>query len=603
MTPLPHSPFADPKRWLGFVCVGAVACVLLAAIPVASDGIRENGGGHWSSVLPPLLAILLAVFFQQLFVSLGAAVVLGAFLAYGPLPWVALPQGFETFIWANLKSAFNLYILAFTFTLVGMVHVMHYSGAAQGLVTLLFGAAKSARSTRLGIAGMGLFFFFDDYASSLVVGTSMRPIADHWRISREKLAYLVDSTSAPVAGLALISTWIAYEVGLLNDISKQLGLGRDGYEIFLLLLPLRFYCVTTLAFVFVSALLSRDFGPMYRAEVRAIQDGAVLRAGAQLLTSRTFESIQPSPETLPAWYHAVLPLAGLVLTALIGILYFGADAIQAAGLSLSVFDPLVWRTAFGAVGDSEAGSGKVLFWAALVGSGVCIRLAVSERLLSLRQALEAWTKGIAVVWPAVFILILAWAMKTMCADVLHTDAFLASVLGERLSPLLLPFVTFLLAAGIAFATGTSWGTMGILLPVAVPLAYTMMAGDLAGPIVWLTAAAVLDGAIFGDHCSPISDTTILSATASSCDPLDHVWTQAPYAVTCMLLAGIGGYYGVAYGISVGTAYALLVAGIVAILFIFGKPLPAAAAKLVVTERQQDLQDVPEQQRNTSKQGE
>jgi Na+/H+ antiporter NhaC len=519
---------------------------LLAAIPVAPDGIRESAGGHWFSVLPPLLAILLAVFFQQLFVSLGAAVVLGAFLAYGPLPWVALPQGFDTFIWANLKSSFNLYILAFTFTLVGMVHVMHHSGAAQGLVTLLFGAAKSARSTRLGIAAMGLFFFFDDYASSLVVGTTMRPIADRWCISREKLAYLVDSTSAPVAGLALISTWIAYEVGLLNDISKHLGLGLDGYEIFLLLLPLRFYCVTTLVFVFVSALLSRDFGPMYRAEARAIQDGTVLRAGAQLLTSRTFESVQPPLDKLPPWYHAVLPLVTLVLTALIGILYFGADAIQAAELSFSVFDPLVWRTAFGAVGDSEVGSGKVLFLAALVSGGVSITLAVSERLLSLRQAIGAWVKGMAIVWPAVFILILAWAMKTMCADVLHTDAFLAAVLGERVSPLLLPLATFLLAAGIAFATGTSWGTMGILLPVAVPLAYTMTAGDIAGPIVWLTAAAVLDGAIFGDHCSPISDTTILSATASSCDPLDHVWTQAPYAVTCMLLAGIGGYYGVAY---------------------------------------------------------
>ena len=579
-------------------------CALLAALPVTPEEVSGSTSSHWSSVLPPLLAILLAIFFQQLFVSLGAAVALGAFLAYGPLPWIALPRGFETFIWANLKSSFNLYILAFTFTLVGMVHVMHHSGVAQGLATLLFGAAKSARSTRLGIAAMGLFFFFDDYANSLVVGTTMRPVADHWRISREKLAYLVDSTSAPVAGLALISTWIAYEVGLLNDISNRLGLGHDGYAIFLILLPLRFYCVTTLVFVFMSALLGRDFGPMYRAEARALQDGTVLRAGAKLLTSRTFDTVHPSLDKLPAWYHAVLPLMTLLLAAFMGVLYFGAEAIRAAGLSFSVFDPLVWQTAFGAVGDSEAGSGKVLFLAALSGSGVCITLAVSQQLLSLRQAMGAWVKGIVVVWPAVFILSLAWAMKTMCADVLHTDAFLASVLGERLPPLLLPITTFLLAAGIAFATGTSWGTMGILLPVAVPLAYTMTDGYVTGPIIWLTAAAVLDGAIFGDHCSPISDTTILSATASSCDPLDHVWTQAPYAVTCMLLAGIGGYYGVAYGISVGTVYALLAAGIVAILFIFGKPLPASTENgstlVIAAKRHQDLQDVPEQQGDASK---
>ena len=145
MTSSAHSPFTSPKRWLSFVCAGGLACVLLAAIPVTPEEASGSPSGHWSSVLPPLLAILLAIFFQQLFVSLGSSVVLGAFLAYGPLPWVALPQGFETFIWANLKSGFNLYILAFTFTLLGMVHVMHHSGAAWGLVTLLFGAAKSAR--------------------------------------------------------------------------------------------------------------------------------------------------------------------------------------------------------------------------------------------------------------------------------------------------------------------------------------------------------------------------------------------------------------------------------------------------------------------------
>ncbi len=600
MTPS-RSPFTDPKRWIGFVLSWTVSCALLLALPSPSP---EDGSavGQWYSVLPPVLAILLAIFFQHLFVSLGAAVLLGAFLAYGPLPWVALPRGFETFIWANLSSGFNLYILAFTLTLVGMVQIMSRSGAAHALVRVLFGATKSGRTTRLGIAIAGVFFFFDDYANSVVLGTTMRPVTDRWRISREKLAYLVDSTSAPVAGLALISTWIAYEVGLLNDIAAHLNLGLDGYTIFLLLLPLRFYCLTTLLFVVCNAVLSRDFGAMYRAEARAIRDGKVLRDGAQLLTSRTLEDVRPPADRLPPWSHAVLPVVALVLAALGGMLWFGTGAIQAAGVSFSVFDPVVWRIAFGAVGGSAAGSGQVLFLAALVGTSLALTLAVSQRFLALSEGIAAWTQGIALVWPAVIILILAWAMKTICADALHTDLFLASMLDGRISLLYVPLVTFGLAAGIAFATGTSWGTMGIVLPLAVPLVYSLSNEQIAGPIVWLTAAAVLDGAIFGDHCSPISDTTILSATASSCDPLDHVWTQAPYAVTCTLLAGLAGYYGVAWGLSVWTAYALLILGTLAVLFVVGKPLPSPPAASVIAQGHEDPQDIPEQQRHTGKQG-
>lgn len=574
MTQRHRSPFVDPRRWIGFLLTCALVCVGFVALSSSPEVDSQASAGHWSSLLPPVVAILLAVFFQHLFVSLGAAVLLGAFLAYGPLPWVALPKGFETFIWDNLKSSFNLYLLAFTFALIGMVQVMSKSGAAHGLVNVLFGAVRNTRSTRLGIAGMGLIFFFDDYANSLVVGTTMRPVADRWRISREKLAYLVDSTSAPVAGLALISTWIAYEVGLFNDMAVQLDLGRDGYAIFLLLLPLRFYCLTTLVFVFCGAGLERDFGSMYRAEVRAIQQGKVLRDGAQLLTHQTLEDFSPEQSKAAPWYHAILPVLVLVLTALGASLWFGAQAVRQAGVSFSVADPQVWRIAFGAVGASEAGSGQVLFWAAVAGSGAAISLAASHKLLSLSAGLLTWLKGIQVVWPALVVLLLAWAMKTMCADVLHTDVFLVSILGGRVAPVFMPLTTFLLAAGTAFATGTSWGTMGILLPLAVPLAYKLTGGNMASPIVWLTAAAVLDGAIFGDHCSPLSDTTILSATASSCDPLDHVWTQAPYAVTCMLLAGIGGYTGMALGLSVWTVYAFLVLGTLAVLLILGKPLPS-----------------------------
>jgi Na+/H+ antiporter NhaC len=191
--------------------------------------------------------------------------------------------------------------------------------------------------------------------------------------------------------------------------------------------------------------------------------------------------------------------------------------------------------------------------------------------------MAAWLEGIAAMRLAVTILLLAWAMKSLCTEVLRTDMYLISVLGGNLGVEFLPVVTFLTAAGISFATGTSWGTMGILLPVALPLAHAMGAWDDSSSLIfWLTAGAVLDGAIFGDHCSPISDTTVLSSIASGCDHFDHVWTQAPYAIACMLLAGSIGYVGSVFGLPLGAAYLLLGVGIVALLRTVGKPLPEAS---------------------------
>ncbi len=565
--------FLEPKRWLGFFGSLGLCIVLAAALPTSPvEGVETVG--HWSSILPPVLAILMAMFFRQLTVALTSGVVLGAFLAYGPSPVAALSQGARTFIWENLTTEFNAYVMGFTVTLVGMVHVMTQSGGMHGMVDRITGVARSQRSTRLGTVLMGFVMFFDDYANSLVVGTTMRSLTDHWRISREKLAYLVDSTSAPIAGTAVLSTWIAYEVGLFNDIGKSLELGRDGYEIFLMLLPFRFYCVTALLFVFIGTILGRDFGPMYRAESRAVLEGKVMRDGAVSLTSQMVDEVAPPPEAARRWYNGALPIACVVVGVIGGILFMGRGAVFDAGLSFSLLDGAVWRTAFGAVGDSKAGSSIVLFSAAAAGSIVAIGLAVFQKILTLKESVLAWGRGVVALRLAVVILVLAWAMKSVCADTLHTETFLISVLGDRLPPLMLPLATFLLAAGVAFATGTSWGTMGILLPVALPLAHAMTpSGGADGAVFWLTAAAVLDGAIFGDHCSPISDTTVLSSIASGCDHMDHVATQAPYAFTAMVIAGSAGYLGAAQGLALWMVYALIVFAALAVFLMFGKRLP------------------------------
>lgn len=550
-----------------------MAAVILVLLFFAGPaGIKELSAGSWPSVLPPIIAVLLSICFRRVVFAMTSALIAGAFLAYGPAPWVALPEGFRKLIWENLKSEFNLYTLAFTFSLMGMVHVMSRSGGIQGMMDVFLKAARGARSTRVVTAFMGLVIFFDDYASSVIVGTTMRSAADRRHISREKLAYLIDSTAAPVAGLAVISTWIAFEVGLLNDLAEHLRLGTHGYEMFFAIFPFRFYCFTALLFVFMNTALNRDFGPMYKAEMRVVLDAKAKDQGARSSDNVVVKEIGPVSDVPRRWINAVVPIVTVILGFLTGILLAGRGAVYEAGLVVSPLDPRAWQAAFGALGGVS--SSRILFLSASAGSVLAILLPGAQGILSFREATAAWLKAIPTMLPAVTILLLAWAIKTLCTEVLRTDLYLISVLDEYLSVALLPLVTFLTAAGISFATGTSWGTMGILLPVALPLAHAMGAwGDGSSLIFWLTAGAVLDGAIFGDHCSPISDTTVLSSIASGCDHFDHVWTQAPYAIVCMLLAGCIGYLATVFGLPLSLAYLLLGVVIAAILQTVGKPLP------------------------------
>ncbi|MBI4527516.1 MAG: Na+/H+ antiporter NhaC family protein [Deltaproteobacteria bacterium] len=561
--------FLDVRRWLIFAATLA-GVILLFVLLSTPAGIGQQSAGRWPSVLPPIIAILLSICFRRVVFAMTIALIAGAFLAYGPEPWIALPEGFSKLIWENLRNEFNLYILAFTFSLMGMVHVMSRSGGLHGMMDAILKAARGARSTRIVTAFMGLAIFFDDYASSVIVGTTMRSAADRQRISREKLAYIVDSTSAPVAGLAVISTWIGFEVGLLNDISERLGIGMNGYEIFFAIFPFRFYCFTALLFVFMNTVSNRDFGPMYRAELRGLL-GEVNGQRVKPAREPVMEEIRPPAEAPRRWINAVIPIVTVILGFLTGIVWVGREAVYEAGLRLSLLDPSVWLASFGAVDDDTS---RILFLCATLGSLVAIILAVTQGILSLREATAAWLKAIPTIGPAATILLLAWALKTLCTEVLRTDLYLIAVLGEYLSIELLPVVTFLTAAGISFATGTSWGTMGILLPVALPLAHAMGAWDDGSSLIfWLTAGAVLDGAIFGDHCSPISDTTVLSSIASGCDHFAHVWTQAPYAIICMVLASGIGYLGTVFGLPLSLAYLLLGVGIAGVLRTMGKHLP------------------------------
>ncbi|MGM0576071.1 MAG: Na+/H+ antiporter NhaC family protein [Myxococcota bacterium] len=553
-----------PLRWFGFLASVGVSAAVLYALPTELPETVDVEAGRWTSMMPPLVAVLAAVFFRRLLLALGGGVLLGSLLHHG----VDMPAGFRDYLWVNVADPFNLYILGFTFTLVGMVNVMSRAGGTHGLVEVIRKVARRPRSTRVATGLMGLAIFFDDYANSVVIGTTMRKLTDRMHISREKLAYIVDSTAAPIAGLTLVSTWIAFEVSLFQEMGDQLGLGIGGYQMFLNVLPYRFYCLAALVMVFAGAATRRDFGPMFEAEERAAHTGQLLHPDAEPMGTEVLDQIQPPEDAPLRWFNAVIPVAVVLVGVVGGMLWSGRGAVAEEGHAFSLLDGTTWRLAFGG-----ADSAQVLFWVSVAGSLVAIGLAVGQRILPLREALHAWVLTFRAMWLAVTILILAWAIKSVCES-LHTDGFLIAVLGGEMPLTALPLVTFLLAALVAFSTGTSFGTMGILIPVVLPLAHALDATE-QGQLVffWLTGAAVLDGAIFGDHCSPLSDTTVLSSAASGCDHIEHVRTQVPYAVTGMVLAGSLGYLAVAFGLPRAASWGLIPVAAVVVYYTLGRRVP------------------------------
>ena len=562
-----------PSRLAGFAVSVGLACIVFYLLPQRKfEGQDLNG--QWFSVLPPIVAIASALFFRNLVVALTAAFLTGAFLTYGWNPFVALPTAISAFVIKNLVDGFNISIFVFLFALVGMIHVIYRSGGIHGMGEKLVVVARGRRSAKLATMLSGLVIFFDDYSNTVVVGSTMRKVTDRWKISREKLAYLVDSTTAPIAGLAMLSTWIAFEVFLFSQMSRELGLEEGGYEIFIKSVPFRFYCWGTLMFLALSSISDRDFGPMYKAEKRAYETGQVLGEGAQLIVSEKNEVLEPEAGRRHLARNAIVPILWVIASIFFGILIIGRHRMLGDGVDFSFSDMSDWREAFGYATNpsyGEAGAMLILAVAALTGGILAILMGAFNKVLAPRKALKAYGQAVPTLWMAAFILIMAWSMKEICTTGLNTDEYLISLLGDRLPVWTLPLLTFFIASGIAFATGTSFGTMGILIPVILPLAYSLGAYDSESHLVfWLTSAAILDGAIFGDHCSPISDTTVLSSIASGCDHIDHVSTQVIYALTVMALSAILGYLSIGFGLPLWLFFLLFPLITLGILFVFGK---------------------------------
>ena len=514
-------------------------------IEIALDGSKISRSIRvWPgffTILPPLLAILLALVFRQVLPALFFGVWVGVSMIQGLNPWTGLVRLIDTYLVEAMTDTDHVRIIIFSMTLGGMVGLITRSGGAAGLVEKLSRLAVSRRMSQFSTWLIGLLIFFDDYSNTLMVGNTMRPFTDKMKVSREKLSFIVDSTAAPVASVALISTWIGYELALLSSAIESLGLDESAYWMFLKALPYNFYSWACLLFVLLIVISRRDFGPMLKAEERALKTGRVLASGAQPLLDYEMQRLEPEPSSDHRWYNAILPIAVMSIVLMAGLYRSGSDAVSAGGTEPTLYNIIGAADPF-----------QVLLWAAFAGVFSSLALIFAQRLLTLRQAMEAFLVGFKSLVLAMMILTLARVIQIVCTE-LETATYLLTVTRRLLSPGLLPSITFLLAAFTSFSTGTSWGTMAILMPLIIPLSYHLpLDAGMSGQAVELTMlgtiGAILSGSVFGDHCSPISDTTIMSSMSSGADHVDHVRTQLPYSITVGICAVLLGYLPVGLGL-------------------------------------------------------
>jgi len=558
------------------VIIFGVMCALAARF--VPPGGQDPQKAMWYSVVPPVMAILLAFLTHHVLLSLGIAIVAGGLLTQvpqTPLSMEAWIEGFKTvgfYVADTLTDKTNLQILAFLPPIFVMVEIIIASGGFKGIIVWLLKWVKGKKSAQTATALMGILCFIDDYTNAIIVGSMMQPITDRFRVSREKLAFLVDATSAPIAGLAVISTWIAYEVSLLAAVGQELDIEKSGYSMFFDALSFRFYCILMIVFVFVHILTGRDFGPMKAAQERVKAKGPPEKDKAALSEGLTDSTLSSSAQRTGRALNALVPLAGLVLFHLTGLWFDGTsklkedmldwqakslttivDNMPAKPVDIESLSPVSWVYWREVIGHTE-NSPLVLACAALFGLTLALLCARFFGSLRVSVISRCFWQGIKRAMIPFVILILAWSLKN-CCNSLKTGEFLTTILAGRVSPYWFPPAVFLVASVTSFATGTSYGTMAILIPTAIPVAFALD-GNTYGLTTMISLGAVLDGAIFGDHCSPISDTTIMSSIASSCDLIEHVRTQLPYSLFVAGLALFCAYLPSALGLAPGWSFVL-----------------------------------------------
>ena len=565
------------KRNFRLILMTTMLFIMTTALSFADevDVAGQNAAkfGIWT-LIPPLVAISLAFITKNVIVSLVIGIMSGGFILNisGNNPFMALFYSFLDLIQRavnSLADPWNAGIILQVLAIGGVINLVGKMGGAKAIAEALSKRAKSAKSAQIITWVAGLLVFFDDYANSLIIGPMMRPVTDKMKISRERLAFIIDATAAPVAGIAIISTWIGLEVGLIGSAFDSIGVETNAFGVFLNTIPFRFYNILILVFIVITALLLKDFGPMRKAELECRRGGLNLASNEDINKELSkHDELEPLPGVKLSVWNAIIPIGALILGALFAFYYSGYTAIMGGEDSAVIQLMQNSPASFDAIKEafSNADASVALFQSAFFAGLVAIIMGVAKKIFTLSEALDIWVDGMKTLIITGVILICAWSLSSVIKE-LGTAKYLIQLLSGSLPPFILPSLIFVLGAIISFATGTSYGTMGILMPLAIPLAYSINP-DMSYVIV--ATSAVLTGAIFGDHCSPISDTTILSSMGAGCNHIDHVRTQMPYAIFVAVITIVFGYIPAGFGLPV---YIVLPIAFVAMFIgiqIFGK---------------------------------
>ncbi len=450
----------------------------------------------WISILPPVIAIAMAIRTKQVFISLFFGIWLGWTILSGWNPVSGLVRALDACI-DVFGDPDNTKVILFSALVGALIIFTQYSGGMEGFVNWVTerGVVKNRRSAGLLAWFVGLIIFIESSICVLIAGAVSRPLFDKLKISREKLAYIIDSTSAPKCILIPLNAWGAFIIVLLADQGIE-----NPVKTMLSSIPFNFYAIFAIALVFFLVMTGKNFGPMRTAERRVYEEGKLLRDGAEPLVSTEVTSVEKK-EGIPArTVNMLLPVGVMVVMMPVSLIITGE-------------------------GNLMEGSGATsVFWAVLSGIVTGAGAYMVQKIMTLREIMDQFMKGVGGLIPLATLMMLAFAIGGVCRE-LGTGPFVAGVAKSWLSPNLVPAILFIVSCFIAFSTGTSWGTFAIMIPIGVPMIASM--GLHPGVMV----ASVLGGGVFGDHCSPISDTTIIASMASASDHIDHVRTQLPYAMT------------------------------------------------------------------------
>lgn len=507
-------------------------------------------GTFWA-LLPPIIAIVLALITKEVYSSLFVGILSGGILyaidAAGKFNFETMFNSIvhEGFV-VNLADEWNVGILIFLVILGAIVVMMNRAGGSRAYGEWAATKIKNRRGAQLATFGLGALIFVDDYFNCLTVGSVMRPITDKQRISRAKLAYLIDATAAPVCIIAPISSWAAAVSGTVE--------GVNGIALFVQTIPYNLYALLTIAMVIFIAVTGLDFGPMKRFEQNALA-GDLHTSGAEQFANEDEQKVNPKGRVI----DLIIPVVVLVILCVAGMVYTGG-----------FFSGTNFIDAFA---DCDAAYGLAMgSMAALI---IDIIYLLARRVLSFRECMDSIPEGFKQMVPAILILTFAWGLKSM-TGLLDASSFVEGVVeGATALQILLPVILFVVAIGLSFSTGTSWGTFGILIPIVTGVFEEQLAAVAAGngsipAMVIICISACLAGAVCGDHCSPISDTTIMASAGAKSNHVNHVSTQLPYAMTVAAVCVVGyllaGFVQNVF-VVLGTSLALLIAVLTVIYFI------------------------------------